>query len=183
MNGLAHASIRAAAAHRVGHGEVDIGVRWLRFFVEQRGCGHDHACLTITALRNVFIDPGLLARMARFGGKSLNGGVAFAVGFDTGIRQDRTPAWPSRTVQAPHTPAPQLYFVPVNCRRSRNTHSSGMSGTALITRSCPLMETRKVGVAASVHRRTGSEPVSKHDCGYGLPNSARRYPATSFTKR
>src|SRR5258708_24284036 len=47
---------------------------------------------------------------------------------ETAVWQERT-ACPSRcTVQAPHNPAPQPYFVPVSCRCSRTTHSSGVCG-------------------------------------------------------
>src|SRR5579862_6011501 len=49
---------------------------------------------------------------------------------ETGVWQERT-ARPSRwTVQAPHMPAPQPYFVPVSLRCSRMTQSSGVSGAA-----------------------------------------------------
>src|SRR5580704_4307932 len=48
----------------------------------------------------------------------------------TGVWHERI-ALPSRcTVQAPHMPAPQPYFVPVSLRCSRTTHSSGVSGPA-----------------------------------------------------
>src|SRR5579863_2222746 len=48
----------------------------------------------------------------------------------TGTWHERT-ALPSRcTVQAPHMPAPQPYFVPVSLRCSRTTQSSGVSGPA-----------------------------------------------------
>src|SRR5512143_6096 len=44
-------------------------------------------------------------------------------------------ASPSRcTVQAPHMPMPQLYFVPVRPSTSRRTHSSGMSGSTSTVR-------------------------------------------------
>src|SRR6202030_2309498 len=48
----------------------------------------------------------------------------------TGVWHERI-ALPSRcTVQAPHMPAPQPYFVPVSLRCSRTTQSSGVSGPA-----------------------------------------------------
>jgi hypothetical protein len=51
-------------------------------------------------------------------------------------------AWPSTiTVQAPHSPVPQPYLVPVRLAASRKAHSSGVSsgrrissGWALIVR-------------------------------------------------
>src|SRR6202030_2297666 len=48
----------------------------------------------------------------------------------TGVWHERI-ALPSRcTVQAPHMPAPQPYFVPVSLRCSRTTESSGVAGPA-----------------------------------------------------
>src|ERR1700676_4501055 len=46
-----------------------------------------------------------------------------------GIKHERT-ATPSRcTVQAPHSPMPQPYLVPVSPKASRSTHKSGVSGS------------------------------------------------------
>src|SRR5882757_9735060 len=46
-----------------------------------------------------------------------------------GIRHERT-ATPSRcTVQAPHSPRPHPYLVPVSPKASRSTHKSGVSGS------------------------------------------------------
>src|SRR5438067_11229698 len=46
------------------------------------------------------------------------------------VWQDRTASPLTRTVQAPHRPAPQPNFVPVICNCSRMAHSSGVSGAA-----------------------------------------------------
>src|SRR3954468_10628668 len=52
---------------------------------------------------------------------------------ETGTWQERM-ASPSRcTVQAPQTPTPQPYFVPVRPRRSRRIQRSGVSGSAAST--------------------------------------------------
>src|SRR2546426_574364 len=59
----------------------------------------------------------------------------------TGSEHDRTASPLTSTVQAPHWPIPQPYFVPVNPIESRRTHSSGVSGSTstaywmLLTRS------------------------------------------------
>src|SRR4051812_22250800 len=52
---------------------------------------------------------------------------------ETGTWQERI-ASPSRcTVQAPQTPTPQPYFVPVRPRRSRRIQRRGVSGSAAST--------------------------------------------------
>src|SRR5580700_3249339 len=67
----------------------------------------------------------------------------------TGVWHERT-ALPSRcTVQAPHMPAPQPYFVPVSLRCSRTTQSSGVSGPASTVASLLLT----VKVIAITHSR------------------------------
>jgi len=48
----------------------------------------------------------------------------------TGVWHERTGCPSSRTVQAPHSPAPQPNFVPGMCRSSRRTQSNGLSGSA-----------------------------------------------------
>src|SRR4029077_671687 len=52
----------------------------------------------------------------------------FATACETGVEQERTGAPSTCTVHAPQRPAPQPNFVPVNCKVSRNTQSSGVSG-------------------------------------------------------
>src|SRR2546423_11595876 len=56
VNGCAHL-LECAAAADVGDGIIDIGVRRTGLLLEQSRNGHDHAALTIPALRNVVIDP------------------------------------------------------------------------------------------------------------------------------
>src|SRR4030088_2040983 len=56
---LAHL-LGGAATADIGDGLVDVLVGRLRLFLEQGRHRHDHAALAIAALRNVFIDPGLL---------------------------------------------------------------------------------------------------------------------------
>src|SRR5712691_10232653 len=57
MDGGADALVRAAATD-VGHGRVDVGVRGMRRFREQRRGRHDLPRLAVAALRHVFLDPG-----------------------------------------------------------------------------------------------------------------------------
>ena len=56
MDRRPHTLVGAAAA-QVGHGGVDVGVVGLWVFVEQGGSGHQHAALTVTALRHLLGDP------------------------------------------------------------------------------------------------------------------------------
>ena len=57
----------------------------------------------------------------------------------TSVWQDLV-AWPSRrTVQAPHSPSPQPYFVPVSWRRLRKTERRVSSAGALTGDFAPLM--------------------------------------------
>src|SRR5262245_50556854 len=49
-----------AAATDVGDGVVDVGVGRLRLLAQQRRHRHDHAGLTVAALRHVVVEPGLL---------------------------------------------------------------------------------------------------------------------------
>src|SRR5262245_48672894 len=44
----------------------------------------------------------------------------------------------TRTVQAPHSPAPQPYLVPVRLSRSRKTQSSGVEGSSATLTVAPL---------------------------------------------
>src|SRR5262245_40814072 len=60
-----------------------------------------------------------------------------------GRRQQRVVAPPRCTVQAPHSAMPQPYLVPVRFRWSRNTHNSGVSGSASACMVLPLI-TREI---------------------------------------
>src|SRR5207253_11252850 len=57
-------------------------------------------------------------------------------------KQERTARPSISTVQAPHWPMPQPYFVPVRPIESRSTHNSGVSGSASTEYWTPL--TRRV---------------------------------------
>jgi hypothetical protein len=61
MNCRAHL-LEGPAPADVGDRVVDVGVGRLRVFLQQSGDRHDHAALTVAALRNIEIDPGLLNR-------------------------------------------------------------------------------------------------------------------------
>src|SRR6266850_4139226 len=64
MNGGADTLISPAAAHVAGHRLVDVVVSWLRSFGEQCRGRHDLARLTIAALHNVELEPGLLKSLS-----------------------------------------------------------------------------------------------------------------------
>src|SRR5277367_3230119 len=59
------------------------------------------------------------------------------------VRQDRLALPSISTVQAPHCPSPQPYFVPVMSSRLRNTESKVSSAGARTGSSEPLMLRRK----------------------------------------
>ena len=65
MNGGADAGIGATATQIALHGRVDFSVRRAGDLGQQCGGLHDLAGLTIPALRNLMIDPGLLDRGQR----------------------------------------------------------------------------------------------------------------------
>src|SRR5437016_2133914 len=57
----------------------------------------------------------------------------------TGRTQERTSSSLMCTEQAPHCATPQPYLVPVRPTCSRITHSSGVSASAVTSRTLPLM--------------------------------------------
>ena len=59
VDGLAHAGIGAAAA-KVGHRLVDVGIGRLGIACEQGDGRHDHAGVAVAALRHLVLDPGFL---------------------------------------------------------------------------------------------------------------------------
>lgn len=76
MNAAANAWVGAASTDVAGHGGIDVGIGGVRIGGEQRDSRHDLAGLAVTALRHVFIDPGLLHGMASIvgAGDPLDGG-------------------------------------------------------------------------------------------------------------
>src|SRR6266403_3373463 len=77
---LAHL-LEGAAAADIGDGFVDVLVGRLRLLLEKRSHRHDHSGLTISALRNVVVDPGLLDFVQRaVGGQTFDRGDLFAAG-------------------------------------------------------------------------------------------------------
>src|ERR1043165_5656296 len=58
---------------------------------------------------------------------------------DTAVRQEKTRLPSSSTEHAPQRASPQPYFVPVMCKSSRSTSSSGRSGSVLTDFCCPLI--------------------------------------------
>lgn len=81
VDGGAYAKIRPAATKVAGHGIVDIFIAGIGFVVQQRNGGHNLSALAITALGNLFVNPGLLNRV-QFSilSDSLDGGNLFANG-------------------------------------------------------------------------------------------------------
>src|SRR5882672_3868848 len=57
--------LEGAAATDVGDRGVDVRVGRLRLLLQERRDGHDHARLTVAALRHVVLDPGLLHLVQR----------------------------------------------------------------------------------------------------------------------
>jgi hypothetical protein len=55
-----------------------------------------------------------------------------------GMLQERTGTLFTCTVQAPHWATPHPNLVPVSCKSSRNTHSSGVLGAASVMAAFPL---------------------------------------------
>src|SRR2546428_8792121 len=75
LDGLADARISAAATNVPRHRLVDIGVSGRRDLRQQRGGGHDLAGLTVAALDDLEIEPGLLDLLAgRRSADGLDGG-------------------------------------------------------------------------------------------------------------
>src|SRR3569833_3788826 len=68
---------------------------------------------------------------------------------DTGIEQDRNGLPSICTVQAPHWAMPQPNLVPVNCRLSRNTQSSGVSGSTSTEWDLPFTLIEKAAIDPS----------------------------------
>jgi hypothetical protein len=63
MNRRANTAVGLASAYVACHRDIDVGVSRL-WVCHEQGCGtHDLASLTVTALRHVEIDPGLLQGM------------------------------------------------------------------------------------------------------------------------
>ena len=73
--------IVGATATDVGDGAVNVSVAGNWFSRQQGGSGHDHAGLTVAALRNVYLDPCLLDWMSAVRGESFDGGDCFASDF------------------------------------------------------------------------------------------------------
>src|SRR5579863_5071008 len=64
--------------------------------------------------------------------------IFFAAACEMGVEQERTGSPSTWTVHAPHRPAPQPNFVPVNSNVSRRTQSRGVSGATSTLRELPL---------------------------------------------
>src|SRR4051812_44034752 len=67
-------AVVGTAAADIGDAVADLGNAGLRRLGQQRGGGHDHAGLAVSALRHVQRHPGLLHRVAAIGREPLDGG-------------------------------------------------------------------------------------------------------------
>ena len=97
-----------------------------RLVLEQVRRTHDLAGLTVTALRHLLGEPGLLHRMTGIRRQALDCRHGLS-GDLRNLRLAENARWPSMcTMQAPHRPAPQPNLVPVSFKSSRITHSSSL---------------------------------------------------------
>src|SRR5262249_18959108 len=78
MDRLADSSVAPAAAHLPIHHLVGVGVARLRLLLEERAGRKDHPRLAVAALRDVLLDPGLLAAVRAVARQALDGGEALA---------------------------------------------------------------------------------------------------------
>src|SRR4051812_48828309 len=89
LDGCLNAVVRHASTERPRHAFADLRVGRMRVPVEQRLGGHDLAVLTEAALRNLFVNPGLLQRV------ELSAGADPLEGRDLGANvRDRSDAGP-----------------------------------------------------------------------------------------
>jgi hypothetical protein len=130
VDGVANAEVGGTTAEIAGHGFVDIGVAGVRFLSEQRGGRHNLSGLAVAALRDLFSDPGILDRVETVCRKTFDGDDSLACRGCEGSLAGAAAAPSMWTVQAPQSPMPQPYFVPVMLSRSRSTQSKGISGSA-----------------------------------------------------
>jgi hypothetical protein len=72
QNSAANPESGAAAADIVGHRVIDIGSRRAGMLFQKSNRRHNLAGLTVTALGNLFFDPGLLDRMTTIVGQALD---------------------------------------------------------------------------------------------------------------
>jgi hypothetical protein len=63
MDCAPHPFKRSAPADRIRHRLIDFRVTRIPMRTQERGGGHDHAGLAVTALRNILRNPGLLTGM------------------------------------------------------------------------------------------------------------------------
>ena len=138
MHSCANPMIGSATAQVAGHRVVDVCIRWVGNFAKQRRSGHHLAGMTVTALRYLQFEPGLLHRMTEIARKSLDCRTEPPWTRDAGVTQARTGAPFRCTVQAPQRAIPQPYFVPVKPSASRRTQSSGVDGSSSKRAGFPL---------------------------------------------
>src|SRR5262245_19121521 len=90
VNSLPDALISPAPAD-IGDGGIDVAVGRTRDLREERRGGHDHAALTVAALRNLVCNPGFLNRVRPVFRQAFDGYDLSAVGgrHRHGARTDR----------------------------------------------------------------------------------------------
>ena len=141
MDGHADARVGAAtteiALHDAVDGDVDVCVHRIRSTRQQRGRAHQLAGLTVSALRHVEVDPGLLQCMQLVVvGRALD---ADHLALTHIADPQHAGSWATRsicTVQAPHWVMLQPNFVATRCVRLRSSQTKGMSGATSWTSCC-----------------------------------------------
>src|SRR6185295_833792 len=79
FDGTEGGAVGAAAADQVRERGFDLLIGGMRFFLQQRGGGHDPAIDAVGALRNLFFEPSGLHRMGMFGSPEAGEGYDLGV--------------------------------------------------------------------------------------------------------
>ena len=107
--------------------------------LEQRDRAHDLPALTVAALHDVLVHPGVLhGATHRILADGLDGHDRSLADERYGSMQERVATPATCTVQAPHALMPQPYLVPVIFKSSRSTQSSGVEGSTVTSLRAPL---------------------------------------------
>ena len=135
--------VGAAATDIAAHQLADLVLALRPPFGDEARGGTDLARRTIAALEGVMLDKGLLQRMQHPVCREPFDRRDFWPSFMTAkVRQELTRRPLTSTVQAPHWPWSQPFFVPVRSRWSRSVSSSVVHGASASTLSTPLTISR-----------------------------------------
>jgi len=99
----------------------------------------------------------------------------------TGVAHDSTARPSHTTAQAPHCSSPQPYFVPVSPSSSRNTQSSGVSGSISTSQRWPFTRSSIAGDATPVGTRIAGveRPRQAAPCRGAVPYPQAAAPGES----